>query len=77
MDSSILSQLNNPEKDVDSEVIKTRKSRKKKIDTKTLLTIHRGEENGIREKRDRLIVCVLSVNSKQYSGKEYTEQEIN
>ena len=29
------------------------------------------------EKRDRLITCVLSGNSKQYLGKEYTEQQIN
>ena len=29
------------------------------------------------EKRDRLITCALSGNSKQYSGKEYTEQQIN
>ena len=34
MDSAILDQLNNIEKDVDSEVIKTRKGRKKKTDTK-------------------------------------------
>ena len=30
-----------------------------------------------REKRDRLVACVLSGNSKQYLGKEYTEQQIN
>ena len=29
------------------------------------------------EKRDRIIVCVLSGNSKQYLGKEYTEQQIH
>ena len=32
---------------------------------------------GSRDKRDRLITCVLSGNSKQYLGKEYTEQQIN
>ena len=31
----------------------------------------------MREKRDRLVACVLSGNSKQYLGKEYTEQQIN
>ena len=28
-------------------------------------------------KRERLITCILSGNSKQYLGKEYTEQQIN
>ena len=35
------------------------------------------EENDIRDKRERLITCILSGNSKQYLGKEYTEQQIN
>ena len=35
------------------------------------------EENDARDKRERLITCVLSGNSKQYLGKEYTEQQIN
>ena len=35
------------------------------------------EEDDIREKRERLVACVLSDNSKQYLGKEYTEQQIN
>ena len=35
------------------------------------------EENDIREKREKLIACVLSGNSKQYLRKEYTEQQIN
>ena len=35
------------------------------------------EENDIRDKRERLVVCILSGNSKTYLGKEYTEQEIN
>ena len=30
-----------------------------------------------REKRERLVACVLSGNSKQHLGKEYTEQQIN
>ena len=35
------------------------------------------EENDVREKRERLVGCVLACNSKQYLGKEYTEQQIN
>ena len=35
------------------------------------------EKSDIREKRERLVACVLSGNSKQYLGKEYTEQQIN
>ena len=35
------------------------------------------EENDIRDKRERLVACALSGNSKQYSGKDYTEQQIN
>ena len=73
MDSTILSQLNNLEKEVDSEVTKTRKGHKKKNDTE----INEVEENDVREKRERLITCVLSGNSKQYLGLEYTEQQIN
>ena len=39
--------------------------------------INEEEESDITEKRDRLITCVLSGNSKQYLRKEYTEQQIN
>ena len=35
------------------------------------------EENDVREKRERLVACVLPSNSKQYLGKEYTEQQKN
>ena len=35
------------------------------------------EENGIRDKRERLVACALSGKSKQYLGKQYTEQQIN
>ena len=73
----MLTGLNNLKKEVDSEVIKTKRGCKKKTDTETLSTINEGEENDIREKRDRLTVCVLSGNSKQYLRKEYTEQQIN
>ena len=69
MDSEILDQLTNLEKNVDSEVIKPKRSRKKKADT--------FEDNDVRDKRKRLVACVLSGNSKMYLGKEYTEQQIN
>ena len=62
MDSTILDQLNNLEKDVNSEVTKSKRGRKKKTDTK----INEVEENDVRDKRERLVVCVLSGNSKQY-----------
>ena len=55
MDSTILTQFNSLETEVNSEVSKTRKSRKKK----TLLIINEVEENDMIEKRDRLITCVL------------------
>ena len=35
------------------------------------------EESDIRDKRERLVACILSGNSKMCSGKEYTEQQIN
>ena len=73
MDSEILDQLTILEKNVDSEVTKPKKSRKKKADTK----INEEEESDIRDERERLVACVLSGNSKQYLGKEYTEQQIN
>ena len=73
MDSEILDQLTNLEKNVDSEVTKPKRGRGKKADTK----INELEENDIRDKRERLVACVLSGNSKMCSGKEYTEQQIN
>ena len=73
MDSAILNQLSNLEKEVDFEVTKSKKGRKKKIDAK----INEVEENDVREKRERLAVCILFGDSKQYLGKEYTEQQIN
>ena len=39
--------------------------------------INEEDTNDIRDRRERLVVCVLSGNSKQYLGKEYTEQQIN
>ena len=73
MDSEILDQLTILQKNVDSEVTKSKRGRKKKIAPK----INEVEENGIREKREKLVACVLSGNSKTYLGKEYTEQHIN
>ena len=49
----------------------------KKTDTETLPKINKEDTNDIRDKRDRLVACVLSGNSKQYLRKEYTEQHIN
>ena len=73
MDSEILDQLTILEKNVDSEATKPKRGQKKKIDPK----IKEVEESDIRDKRERLVACVLSSNSKQYLGKEYTEQQIN
>ena len=73
MDSKILDQLTILEKNVDSEVTKPKKGRKKKADTK----INEVEESEVRDKRERLVACVLSGNSKTNLGKEYTEQQIN
>ena len=35
------------------------------------------EDNDIKDKRQRLVACVLSGNPKMYLGKEYTEEQIN
>ena len=35
------------------------------------------EENYVRDKRERLVACVSSGNSKMYLGKEFTEQQTN
>ena len=73
MDSEILDQLTNLGRDVDSEFPKPEKGHKKKADTK----INELEDNDIKDKRERLVACVLSGNSKMYLGKGYTEQQIN
>ena len=73
MDSEILDQLTNLEKNVVSEVTKPKRGRKKEIDPK----MNEVEENDVRDKRERLAACVLSGNSKTHLGKEYTEQQIN
>ena len=73
IDSEILDQLTNLERDVNSEFPKPKRGRKLKADPK----INELEDNDVRDKRERLVACVLSGNSKMYSGKEYTEQQIN
>ena len=73
MDSEILDQLTDLGRDVDSEFPKPKRGRKKKADTK----MNELEDNDVRDKRERLVACVLSGNSKMYLGKEYTGQEIN
>ena len=73
MDSEILDQLTSLEQNVNSEITKPKKCRRKKADPK----INELEDNDVRDKRERLVACVLSGNSKMYLGKEYTEQQIN
>ena len=73
MDSEILDQLTNLEKNVDSEFPKPKRGRKKKAEPK----INELEDNDVRDKRERLVACVLSGNSKMYLRKEYTEEQIN
>ena len=73
MDSEILDQLTNLEKNVVSEVTKSKRGRKKKIDPK----INEVDESDIRDKRERLVACVLSGNSKTYLGNEYIDQQID
>ena len=73
MDSEILDQLTDLGRDVDSELPKPKRGRKKKADPK----LNELEDNDVRDKRERLVACVLSGNSKMYLGKEYTEEKIN
>ena len=73
MDSEILDQLTSSEQNVNSEVTKPKRGRKKKADPK----MNELEASDVRDKRERLVACVLSGNSKMYLGKEYTEQQIN
>ena len=88
MDSEILDQLTDLGRDVDSEFPKPKRGRNnrrlllgstkskgpmEKADTK----MNELEDNDVRDKRERLVVCVLSGNSKIYLGKEYTEEQIN
>ena len=65
MDSEILDQLTNLGRDVDSEFPKPKRGRKKKADPK----MNELEDNDVRDKRERLVACVISGNSKMYLGK--------
>ena len=73
IDSEILDQLTNLGGDVDSEFPKPKRGRKKKADTR----VNELEDNDVRDKRERLVACILSGNSKTYLAKEYTEEQIN
>ena len=73
MDSEILDQLTNLGRDVDSEFPKPKRGHRKKVDPK----VKEVEDSDVRDKRERLVACVLSGNSKMYLGKEYTEAQIN
>ena len=73
MDSEILNQLTSVEQNVNSELTKPKRGRRKKVDPK----VNEVEDNDVRDKRERLVACVLSGNSKMYLGKEYTEDQIN
>ena len=66
MDSEILYQLTNLETNMDSKVMKLKRGRKKKADTK----INELQDNDVRDKRERPVACILSGNSKMYLGKE-------
>ena len=58
MDSEKLDQLTILEKNVDSEVTKPKRGHRKKADTK----INELEDDNIRDKRERLVACVLAGN---------------
>ena len=73
MDSEILDQLTSLEQNVNSEVTKPKRGRRKKADPK----VNEVEDSDVRDKRERLVACVLSGNSKMYLGREYTEEQIN
>ena len=73
MDYQKLNQLTDLGRDVDSEFPKPKRGRKKKADTR----VNELEDNDVRDKRERLVACVLSGNSKMYLGKEYAEEQIN
>ena len=60
MDSEILDQLSDLGGDVDSEFPKPKRGRKKKADPK----MNELEDNDIRDKRERLVPCVLSGTQK-------------
>ena len=81
MDSEILDQLTNLGRDVASEFPKHKRGRQPKVINwrlkKTDHKMNELEDNDVRDKRERLVACILSGNSKMYLGKEYTEEQIN
>ena len=81
MDSEILDQLTDLGRDVNSEFPKPKRGRQPKVINrrlkKTDTRVNELEDNDVRDKRERLVACVLSGNSKMYLGKEYTEEQIN
>ena len=60
MDSDILDQLTNLGRDVDSEFPKPKRGRRKKVDPK----VNEVEDSDVRDKRERLVACVLLVTQK-------------
>ena len=70
MDSEILDQLTNLGRDVDSEFPKPKRGRQLKVINqrlkKTDPKMNELEDNDVRDKRERLVACVLSGNSKIY-----------
>ena len=77
MDSEILDQLTNLGRDVDSEFPKPKRSRNNRRLKKADPKMNEVEDNDVRDKRERLVACVLSGNSKMYLGKEHTEEQIS
>ena len=81
MDSEILNQLTDLGRDVDSEFPKPKRGRQLKVINRRLkradTKMNELEDNDVTDKRERLVACVLSGNSKMYLGKEYTEEQMN
>ena len=77
MDSEILDQLTDLGRDVDSEFPKPKRGRNNRRLKKADPKMNELEDNDVRDKRERLVACVLSENSRLYLGKEYTEDQIN
>ena len=77
MDSEILDQLTDLGRDVDSEFPKPKRCRNNQRLKKADPKMNELEDNDVRDKKERLVACVLSGNSKMYLGKECTEQQIN
>ena len=77
MDSEILDQLTDLGRDVDSEFPKPKRGRNNRRLKKADNKMNELEDNDVRDKRERLVACVLSGNSKMYLAKEYTKEQIN